>query len=60
MHKHNRLDFVDTNFLPAIKTNHQEYMEKIKISLTTFINHKSRLAEVRTEKKEKMLKEQLG
>ena len=59
IYKYNRFDFLETNLLPAIKTNHQDLLNDIKKHAKNFITFCDRLVEVRVKKAEKYYKEQM-
>ena len=57
MQKHNRLDFVETNLLPAIKSHQQDLLKNLDQYVTKFNEDKTRLIEVREEKRIRLEKE---
>jgi elongator complex protein 1 len=59
IYKYNRFDFLETNLLPSIKTNQIDLLNEIKKHKKNFISFKDRLLDVRNEKAEKQLKEQM-
>ena len=57
MHKSNRLDFLETNLLPSLKSHQQDTLKSLEQYEKKFLDDLSRLKLVREEKLKKREKE---
>ncbi len=60
MFKSNRLDFIETNLLPALKTSQNDLVKSLEQYERKFAQNRARLDEVRDEKARKREKELEG